>query len=194
MLWLPAMKAGSTAMTQRVKEKAPSGSMLPPTDPRRPDRVNPPTNIRWYLFLTALAWSTCIGFPLDRQWTRILCWDFQGVQEEIPSEEAITPQIGSVTFPTGQCNSPQLQSCHRLFDQDGHQNSSSSSLESRPCSLWLLLIPLAQKLLLWDNWGDERGCDKVIDIVIQVDFHGAFQKLLERYKFIAAEGDYFEGV
>ncbi len=25
--------------------------------------------------------------------------------------------------------------CHRLFDQDGHQDSSSASLQSRPCSL-----------------------------------------------------------
>ena len=35
---------------------------------------------------------------------------------------------------------------------------------------------------------------KVIDMLIQEDFHGAFQKLLERYnKCIAAGGDYFEG-
>ena len=35
---------------------------------------------------------------------------------------------------------------------------------------------------------------KVIDTLIQEDFYGAFQKLLERYnKFIAAGGDYFEG-
>ena len=35
---------------------------------------------------------------------------------------------------------------------------------------------------------------KVIDTLTQDDFHGAFQKLLERYnKFITAEGDYFEG-
>ena len=35
---------------------------------------------------------------------------------------------------------------------------------------------------------------KVIDILTQEDFHGAFQKLLERYnKSIAAGGDYFEG-
>ena len=35
---------------------------------------------------------------------------------------------------------------------------------------------------------------KVIDTLTQEDFHGAFQKLLERYnKCIAAEGDYFEG-
>ena len=35
---------------------------------------------------------------------------------------------------------------------------------------------------------------KVIDMVTQNDFHGAFQKLLERYnKCIAAGEDYFEG-
>ena len=47
-----------------------------------------------------------------------------------------------------------------------------------------------------------RGCryetiealTKVIDTLTQEDFHGAFQKLLERYnKRIAAGGDYFEG-
>ena len=33
---------------------------------------------------------------------------------------------------------------------------------------------------------------KVIDTLTQEDFHGALQKLLERYKCIAAGGDYFE--
>ena len=54
----------------------------------------------------------------------LLCWGFKGVQEEIPWEEASTLQIGSVAFPPGQCISPQLHPCHRLFDQD----SSSPSL------------------------------------------------------------------
>ena len=58
----------------------------------------------------------------------LLCWGFKGVQEEIPSEEASTLQIGSVAFPPEQCTSPQLHPCHRLFDQDGHQDSSSASL------------------------------------------------------------------
>ena len=71
----------------------------------------------------------------------LLCWGFKGVQEEIPSEEASTLQIGSVEFPAGQCTSPQLHPCLRLFDQDGHQDSSSASPQSRRCSLWLLLIP-----------------------------------------------------
>ena len=60
-----------------------------------------------------------------------------------------------------------------------------------PCDFWL-----SSKL---------RGCryetieemkeavTKVVDTLTQEDFHGAFQKLLEQYKCIAAGGDYFEG-
>ena len=66
----------------------------------------------------------------------LLCWGFKGVQEEISSEEASTIQIGSVTFPPGQCTSPQPTSL-------SHQESSSASIQSRPCSQWLLVIPLA---------------------------------------------------
>ena len=40
----------------------------------------------------------------------------------------------------------------------------------------------------------KEAVTKVIDTLTQEDFHGAFQKLLERYnKCIAAGGDYFEG-
>ena len=40
----------------------------------------------------------------------------------------------------------------------------------------------------------KEAVTKVIDTLTQEEFHGAFQKLLERYnKCIAAEGDYFEG-
>ena len=69
---------------------------------------------------------------IDQSWLAkglgLVCWGFKGVQEEIPREEASTLQIGSVAFPAGQCTSPQLHPCHRLFDQDGHQDSSSVSL------------------------------------------------------------------
>ena len=58
----------------------------------------------------------------------LLHWGFKGVQEEIPSEEASTLQIESVAFPPGQYTSPHLHPCHRLFDEDGHQDSSSASL------------------------------------------------------------------
>ena len=65
-----------------------------------------------------------------------------------------------------------------------------------PCDFWLF-PKLKEKL---------RGCRyetieemkeaviKVTDTLTQEDFHGAFQKLLERYnKCISAGGDYFEG-
>ena len=58
----------------------------------------------------------------------LLCWGFKGVQQEIPREEASTLQIGSVVFPPGQYTSQQFPPCHRRFDQDGHQDSSSASL------------------------------------------------------------------
>ena len=69
------------------------------------------------------------------------CWGFKGVQEEILSEEANTHQIGSLAFPLGLYTSPQIHPCHRLFDTDGYQESSSPSLLSRTCSwdFWLFL-------------------------------------------------------
>ena len=39
----------------------------------------------------------------------------------------------------------------------------------------------------------KEAVTKVIDTFTQEDFDGAFQKLLERYKCIAAESDYLEG-
>ena len=67
--------------------------------------------------------------------------------------------------------------------------------------------PYSLDLALCDFWlfPKLRGCryerieemkeavTKVIDTLTQEDFPGAFQKLLEWYKCIAAGGDYFEG-
>ena len=40
----------------------------------------------------------------------------------------------------------------------------------------------------------KEAVTKVINILTQEDFHGALQKLFERYNMcIAAGGDYFEG-
>ena len=71
---------------------------------------------------------------IDQSWLAkrlglgLLCWGLEGVQEDIPSEKASTLQIGSVAFSPGHCTSPQLHPCHRLFEQDGHQDSSSNSI------------------------------------------------------------------
>ena len=61
----------------------------------------------------------------------LLCWGFKGVQQQIPSEEVSTHQIGSVAFPSGQCTSPQLRPCHRLW-----------------ASRQFVTVPIVQTLLL----------------------------------------------
>ena len=77
---------------------------------------------------------------IDQSWLAkgfglgLLCWGFKGVQEEIPREEASTLQTGSVAFPPGQCTSPQLHPCHRLWP--------------RWASRQFLTVPIVQTLLL----------------------------------------------
>ena len=81
-----------------------------------------------------------------------------GVQEDIPSEEASTLEIGSVEFPPGHYTSPRLHPCRY------------GTIEEM-----------------------KEAVMKVIDMLTQEDLNGAFQKLLEQYKCIAAGGDYLEG-
>ena len=125
----------------------------------------------------------------------LLCWGFKGVQEEILLEEASTLQIGSVEFPREQCTSPQLHPCHRLFDQDGHQDISSASLspEFAPCDF--CLFPKLRGCRRYETIEEmKEAVTKVIDALTQEDFDGAFEKLLERFnKCIVVGGDYFEG-
>ena len=113
---------------------------------------------------------------LGSHWTDsqqgIVCWGFKGVQEEIPSEKASTLQIGSVAFPLGQCTSPQLHLCHGLFDQDW----ASRQFLSLP--IVQTLLPVTFACSLSDKTTGEMKED--IDTLTQEDFHGAFQKLLER--------------
>ena len=101
---------------------------------------------------------------LGSHWTDcqqgILCWGFKGLKEEIPSEEASTLQIGSVAFPSGQCTSPQLHPCHRLFEQDGHQDTSSppNSPDLAPCDFWL--FPKLRGCRYETIEEMKRGCDE----------------------------------
>ena len=69
----------------------------------------------------------------------LLCWGFNGVQVEIPREEASTLQSESVAFPAGQYTSPQLHPHHRLFDQDEHQDICHPPYipDLAPCDIWL---------------------------------------------------------
>ena len=61
-----------------------------------------------------------------------------------------------------------------------------------PCDFWL--FPKLRGCRYETIEEMSEAVTKVIDTLTEEDFHGAFQKLLERYnKCIAAGGDYFEG-
>ena len=124
----------------------------------------------------------------------LLCWGFKGFQEEIPSEESSTLQIGSVAFPPEQCTSPQLHPGHRLFDHMGIKTVLQLlySPGLAPCDF--CLFPKLRGCRYETIEEMKEAVTKVIDTLTQEDFHRAFQKLLERYnKCIATGGDYFEG-
>ena len=59
-----------------------------------------------------------------------------------------------------------------------------------PCDFWL--FPKLRGCHYETIEEMKEAVTKAIDTLTQ-DFHGAFEKLLERYKCIAAGGDYFEG-
>ena len=60
-----------------------------------------------------------------------------------------------------------------------------------PCDFWL--YPKLRGCHYETIEEMKEAVTKVIDTLSQEDFHGAFQKLSEQYKCIAAGGDYFEG-
>ena len=64
----------------------------------------------------------------------LLCWGFKGVQEEIPSEEASTLQIGQVAFLLGQYTSPHIHTC-------------SQTIWPRWASRLFITLPIVQTLL-----------------------------------------------
>ena len=124
---------------------------------------------------------------------RLLCWGFKGVQQEIPSEEASTLQIGQWHFQ--QDNAPVDNS---ILVTDYLTKMGIKTVPQPPYSPDLApgdfyLLP---KLwgCRWETIEMKEAVTKVIDTLTQDDFHWAFQKLLERYnKGIAARGDYFKG-
>ena len=65
------------------------------------------------------------------------------------------------------------------------------SLDLAPCDFWL--FPKLRCSRYETIKEMKEVVTKVIDTLTEEDFHGTFQKLLERYKGITAGGDYFEG-
>ena len=116
---------------------------------------------------------------IDQSWLAkglglgLLCWGFKGVQEEIPLEEAILVTHYLVKM------------CIKTVPQPPY------SAELAPCDF--CFFPKLRGCRYETIEEMKEAVTKVIDTLTQEDFHGAFQKLFERYKWIAVWGDYFEG-
>ena len=197
MLWWPVMKAGSTAMTQRSRDRVPSGIMLALSDPRRPDRASPPTNVWWSLFWQHWHNLDALGYHLMHSQQGILCWGFKGVQQEIRRKRPALFESGQWHF--HQDNAPVPNS---ILVTDYLTKMGIETVAHRPYSHDLapcdfsLFSKLKEKRRGYRYERIEEmkeAVTKVMDTLTREDFHGAFQKLLERYnECIAAGGDYFE--
>ena len=65
------------------------------------------------------------------------------------------------------------------------------SLDLTSCDFWLFPKLTGCRYETIEEM--KEAVTKIVDTLTQEDFDGAFQKLLDRYKCIAAGRDYFEG-
>ena len=198
MLWWPAMKAGSTAMTQRPRD----GSQWKHAGSPRPKKARQSKSTHKLLMIpffdsTGMIYMHWVptGQTINKEYYVEVLREFRKRfrqkrpalfksgqrhfhQSNAPVHNFILvtdylTKIGINTIP------------HPLYSPD-----------LAPCD-FCLFPKFKQKL---------RGCRyetieemkktvmKVTDMLTHEDFHGAFQKLLEQYnKCIAARGDYFKG-
>ena len=121
----------------------------------------------------------------------LLCWGFEGVQEEILSALFKSDQLQF-----HQDNAPVHNSIlvTDYLTKMGINTvpQPTYSPELTPCDFWLFPQLRGSRYETIEEM--KKAVTKVIDTLTKEDFDGAFQKLLERYKkCIAAGGDYFEG-
>ena len=124
----------------------------------------------------------------------LLCWGFKGGssgRDSIGRGQHSSNRVSGISTRTmHQSTAPSLS---QTIWPRWHQHSSTPSLLSRLCPLWLLVIPSTQRLPLWDNWGDERGCDEghwhantrgppwdIAEVVGMVQVHCSQRSLLRR--------------
>ena len=123
----------------------------------------------------------------------LLCWGFKGVQERFRRNRPALFKSGQWNF--HQDNAPVYNS---ILVTDYLTKMGIKivphppySPELAPCDFWLF-----SKLrdCHYETIKErEEAVTKVIDMLTQEDFHGGFQKLLERCKCITAGGDYLKG-
>ena len=185
------MKAGSTAMTQRPRDKVPSDSIRPKK--ARQSKSTHKLLMIPFIYSTGMIYMHWVptGQTVNKEYyveavrefrKRFLGkrpaffksgqWHFQ--QDNAPVHNSILvtdylTKMGIKTLP-----------------------QPSYSPDLAPCDFWL--FPKLRGCRYETIEEMKEAVTKVIDRLTQEDIHGNFLKLLERYnKCIAAEGDYFEG-
>ena len=186
MLWWSAMKAGSTAMTQRPRDRVPSGSMLVLPDARRPTEQ---TLITPFFHCTGMIYMQRVptGQTVNKEYYVEVLREFR---KWFRRKKPALFKSAQWHFPTRQCTS------HRLL-----RKMASRTVLTVPilqiCSLWLLVIPKLKENLRCCRYETieemKEAVTKVIDTLTHDDFHELSRSSLERYnKCIAARRDYLE--
>ena len=167
------MKAGSTAMTQRPRDRVPSGSMLALPDLRRPDRANKPTY--FYPFFDSTSMIYMHWVPTRQTVNKEHC------VEVLREFRKIFRWKRPALFRSGQWH----------FHQDNAPVHNSILVIDYLTKMGLKTVsqlPYGQDLAPCDFWlfPKLRGCryeiieemnetaTKVIDTLTQEDFHEAF--------------------
>ena len=163
------MKAGSTAMTQRPRDRVPSESML-----ALPDRANRPTKCWWSLFWTALAWSTWTGQTVNKEYYVEILREFRKrFRRKSPALFKSNP------WHFHQDNEPVHKS---ILVTDYLTNMGINTVPQPPYSSDLApcdfcLFPKLRGCRYETIEEIKEAVTKVIETLTQEDFHGAFQKL-----------------
>ena len=175
------------------RDRVPSGSMLALPDQRRPDRVNPPINIWWSFFDSTggiyMHWVPT-GQTVNMEYYVEVWKEFRKrFRQKRPA-----------LFKSGQWH----------FHQDNTPVHNSTLVTDYLSKMGIKTVPhppSSPDLAPYDFWlfpklrgyhyetieEMKEAVTKVIDTLIQEDFHEAFQKLLEQYNMcIAAGRDFFE--
>ena len=188
------MKAGSTVMTQRPRDKVPSGSMLALPDTRRQDSKTIHKLLMIPFFestgMIHMHWGPT-GQTVNKEYYVEVLREFRKrFRRKRPA-----------LFKSGQWHFQQDNAAvhNFIFVTDYLTKMSIKtapqppySEDLAPCDFWLFPKLTGSRYDTIEEM--KEAVTKVIDTLTQEDFDGAFQRFLERYnQGIAAGCDYFEG-
>ena len=132
-------------------------------------------------FLTALAWSTCTGSHWIDCQQGILCWGFKGVQKRFRRKKPALFKSGQWHFHQDNASVHNSILVTDSLTKVGLKTvpHPSYSPDLAPCDFFL--FPKLRGCRYERIEEMKEAVAKVIDTLTQEDFHGVFQKLLERY-------------